>query len=176
MTVCLSLWVWVPFLRSQAQGKLRLKNDLQASIFQQCVSLSTQYAGKAVFLRGRKGIIRVCVFRPLSSRDCLADKVWDLQACQEALPSRVRAECLPAFSEPCDHIPRLHHDCPWGSWLLECLWECWGNTVVTLWRWHSTAKACGEELRGTSFLPNAGPNLVLSEVRKQWLDGFSRSC
>ena len=46
-------------------GKLVLKNDLQASLFKQSVTLSTQNAGKDTFCRGRKGINRECVLRPL---------------------------------------------------------------------------------------------------------------
>lgn len=38
-------------LLSQSQGKLRLKNELQANVFRQCVTLSTQYIGKVMFLQ-----------------------------------------------------------------------------------------------------------------------------
>ena len=51
---------WFAF-HSQPQGKLRLTNDLQASAFKQCVTLSTQNAGKAIFLWGRIDIKRECV-------------------------------------------------------------------------------------------------------------------
>ena len=50
------------------QVTLPLKNDLQGSTFKQCVTLSTQDAGKALFIRGRKGIHRECDFNPLSCR------------------------------------------------------------------------------------------------------------
>ena len=121
--VCLSLWVWVPSLWSQAHGKLS-KNELEASPFQQCVSLSTQYAGNDIFPQGRKGINRECVFRPLSLRNCLVEGIRP-PGCQKGLTSRVRAGCLPALSEPRNPIPRPHGDCPWKSWLWECVWKCW---------------------------------------------------
>ena len=38
-------------------------------------------AGKALFLRGRQGITRECDFRPLSVKNCLDSKMWDLQVC-----------------------------------------------------------------------------------------------
>ena len=78
-----------------------------------------------MFLQGRIGINRECVFRPLSVRNCVASKTWDLQVCPDDLTSRVRALYLPALSEPCKHIPRSYEDCPWGSRLRECVWEHW---------------------------------------------------
>ena len=85
MLLWLSLWVWEPSLWSQPQGTLPLKTDLQASASKQCVTRSTQNAGKAIFLHGRKGIHRKCVFMPLSCRNSLASKTWDIQACSEDL-------------------------------------------------------------------------------------------
>ena len=57
------------------RGKLLLKNDHRAGIFKQCVSVRTHNAGKAVLLQGGRGINRERVFRPLSSRNCLASKM-----------------------------------------------------------------------------------------------------
>ena len=79
--VCLSLLVWGPSLRSQAQGKLWVKRKVQASTFKWWVSLSTEYPGKAIFFQGRKGNNRECIFRTLSCRNCLASKMWKLHAC-----------------------------------------------------------------------------------------------
>ena len=100
MLVCLSLWVWGPSLRSHPQGEVQVKKDLQASAFQQYVSLSSQCAGKDIFLRGRKGIKRECVFRPLSSRNCLAFNTGDLQTFPEDLNFKSR-QCVSR------HIPSL---------------------------------------------------------------------
>ena len=60
-----SLGVWKPSLGAGTQGPLPLENDLQASTFQPCVTLSMQKADKAIFLGRRKGIHRDFVFRPL---------------------------------------------------------------------------------------------------------------
>lgn len=69
MLVCHSPWVWGPFLWSQPQGKLRLKNDLQASVYKQFEILSTQNAGKAIFLPGGKTSSQSVLFRPLLGRN-----------------------------------------------------------------------------------------------------------
>lgn len=57
--------MWKPSLGAGTQGPLPLENDLQASTFQPCVTLSMQKADKAIFLGRRKGIHRDFVFRPL---------------------------------------------------------------------------------------------------------------
>ena len=84
MLVCLFLWVWGP---SYGSGSGEFESDKwpPASTFHQCVSLNTQYAGKVIFLQGRRGINTECVFRPLSSINCFTSKTWDLQACPEDL-------------------------------------------------------------------------------------------
>lgn len=135
-----------PSIWSQPQGKLRLKNDLQARAFRQWVTLPTQNADKAILLQGRKGINREGVFRPLSTSNCLASETWDLQVCPEDLTSRIRAVCLPAFlcAEKKKHIPKPLWDWAWGSRLQECVWEWWmpscGHQVMlTLhWKWAHT--------------------------------------
>lgn len=105
MMFCLFLWVWWTSLRSNHQGKLLLKNDFQASIFKQYVTLSTQNAGKAMSIRGRKGINRECVFRPLYMRS-----VYILRCEISRLVQRTHlpesGQCFPANSEPCKHILR----------------------------------------------------------------------
>ena len=121
--------------------------------FQQCVSLSPLYAGKDIFLWGRKGIKRECVFRPLSGRDCLASNTGDLQTFPEDLIFKSR-QCVSR------HIPSLvntffrpHCNCPWGSRLQEYVWECWLPYCAHLvevtfhckWAW-------GERFQGSSFL------------------------
>ena len=68
--------------------------------FQQYVSLSLLYAGKDIFLRGRKGIKRECVFRPLPSRNCLASNTGDLQTFAEDLTFKSRQRVS-------RHIPSL---------------------------------------------------------------------
>ena len=57
--------MWEPSLGAGPQGPLPLKNDLQASAFQLCMTLSMQEPGKTIFLGRRKGIHRDFVFRPL---------------------------------------------------------------------------------------------------------------
>ena len=49
------LWVWEPNLGAGPQGQLLLNNNIKASAFQPCVTLSTQETGKAIYLGGRKG-------------------------------------------------------------------------------------------------------------------------
>ena len=125
MLFFLSLLVYVPSLWSQPQGRLRPKKDLQARDSKQWKTLSTQNAGNAFFLHGRKGINRESVFRPLSKRNSLVSKMWELQACPEALPCRVRAVCISALSEPCNNNHKPFCDCPCGSRLRACVWDCW---------------------------------------------------
>ena len=61
MSLWVSLWVWDPSsLGTRAQGLLPLTNDLQASAFQPCVTLSPQAAREAIFLGARKGSPREC--------------------------------------------------------------------------------------------------------------------
>ena len=115
LLLCISLWVCSPSQQSQPQGKWLLKNELQASVLKQRMTLITQNAGKAIFLRERKGINKEYVFSPLSNKNCLTSKTWELQACPDYLTYRVRAVCLPALSKHCKHIPRLYCDYPWGS-------------------------------------------------------------
>ena len=94
MFVCFSLWVWVPSLWWHSQGKLLLKNDLRASIFKQCVTLSTQNAGKVMLLWWTKGIKKAC-FLGIYLSASLDSKIWELQVCTEALISRVIASMFP---------------------------------------------------------------------------------
>ena len=152
MLVCLSLSVWEPSLWSLAQGKLQVEKDLQTGTFKQLVSLSTQYAGRAIFLWVRKGINKECVFRTPSCMNCLTSKAWDLQACQEDLNSRGRADCLPALSKPCEHIPRPHHDCPWGSGLWECLKMLRDILWLPSWGDIPPKMARSDELQASRFL------------------------
>ena len=112
--VYLCLWVWRPSLWSQPQGDFWITNDLQERPFQQCVTLSAQYAGKAIFFWGRKDINRECVFRSLPYRDCLASKTWDFQAGLAVLTSNVRVVCLPRVPEPANsflgHFMTAHEE------------------------------------------------------------------
>ena len=47
--------MWEPNLGAGPQGQLLLNNDIKASAFQPCVTLSTRETGKAIYLGGRKG-------------------------------------------------------------------------------------------------------------------------
>ena len=124
MLLWLSLWVWEPSLWSRPQGTLPLKTDLQASASKQCVTRSTQNAGKAIFLHGRKGIHRKCVFMPLSCRNSLASKTWRHPGLLQG-PKLQSGPCVSL------HLMRLTNTflcqsyCPWGSRLQECVWEWW---------------------------------------------------
>ena len=119
MLLWLSLWVWDPILWAGPQGTLPLKTDLQASTFKQCVTLSTQEAGKAIFLRGREGIHRECVFRPLSCSNSFTSQRSYIQACPESLNSRVRVVCLRALSKPANtflgHSSTAHEEIGYRS-------------------------------------------------------------
>ena len=97
-----------------------------------CVTLSTQETGKAIFLGGRKGIHRECVFRPVFAASVL---LLRRQTCRLALRASIPESglCLPAHSEPCKHIPGSEWCCLWGRRLRECVWgiwvPCWGHLV-----------------------------------------------
>ena len=73
--------MWEPSLGAGPQGPLPLKNDLPASISQLCVTISPPEAGDAIFLGGRKGSHRECVFRSLSH-----SRYWLLN-CQTSRPA-----------------------------------------------------------------------------------------
>ena len=139
-----------PSLQSNHQGKLLLINGLQESIFKQCVTLSTQNPGKAMFLQGRKGINRECVFRPLSLRICLYSKIWDLQTCPEDPTSRARAECFPANSEPCNRIPRSHRNAHEETDYGRVSEHAWCHTALILWA--DIPLEIGQGIRVTSHL------------------------
>ena len=102
-------------LRGNCKWKMTSKQVLSA------VCVTQHRVFWECYLPSRKERHQQCVFRPLSCRNCLASKTWDLQSCPKELTSRVRAVCLPAFSETCKLIPRPHHDCLWGSRLRECV-------------------------------------------------------
>ena len=53
MLACLSVCVWGTSRWSQHHVKLLVNNNFQASIFNQCGTLSTQNAGNAMFHQGR---------------------------------------------------------------------------------------------------------------------------
>ena len=113
------LWVWGPSLQSHPQGKVWVKKELQASTLQPCVSLSPQYAGKDIFLWGRNGIKRECVFRPRSSRNCLAFNTGDLQTFPEDLTFKSR-QCvslhfLSLINSFLGHTATAHEDAGCGS-------------------------------------------------------------
>ena len=186
MLVCTCKGIWRPSLWPHHQGKLLPKNDLQGGVFEQCVTLSIQNAEKAMFLQGRKvklfleSFNRECVFRPLSIRNSLPSKMWDLQVCLKDLTSRESGQCVSLYFL-CLENTFLHHTrtvheesgCRSVSGRAGCL------TVVTQMRWHSLE--IGQRLGVASCLlaseiPKCGVKLSLSEVTTQQLDGFSTSC
>ena len=109
--IFLSPMIWGPSLLYKVEGKLLLKNDLQARISKQCVSVSKQNAGDSMFLWLMKGK-KENVFMHLSISSCLGSKMRGLQVCTEELISRVKAICFPALCEPCEHFPRSYWDSP----------------------------------------------------------------
>ena len=114
-----------------------MKNDLQASIFKLFVTLSMQKIGKAMFLRGRKGINRECVFRPLSG------SIYILRCEISRLVQRTHlpesGQCFPANSELCKHIPRSHgnaHDqTGYGRVCVLCVVLSLPNELTFHWKW-----------------------------------------
>ena len=91
--------MWEPYQGTGPQGLLPLiMTSMQAH--SSCVTLSTQETGKAIFLGGRKGIHRECVFRPLFAASLL------LLRCQTCGPAPRTS--IPE-SGPCVslHIPSL---------------------------------------------------------------------
>ena len=159
--------MWGPSLWSQPQGKFWIINDLQESPFQQCVSLKTQYAVKAVFLQGGKGINRECVFRSLSIRDFLDAIMWDLHVCPVDLTSRVRGQFVSrTFWASLTHsygVPEL----PMRKQVAEV---CLRVLVAILWLpwWSDIQLYIGQRLVIASSLlafeiPKGGPKLSVSE-------------
>ena len=67
--------MWEPSLGAETQKPMPLKNDLQAGTFQSYMSLSMQESGKAIFLGGRKGIQRHCIFGLLIGSKCFASPI-----------------------------------------------------------------------------------------------------
>ena len=132
-----------------------------------------------MFLRGKKGINRECVFPPLSSMNCLTSRMWELQVCPEDLTSRVRSMCFPALSETCKHVPRSYRDCPWGSILQQCVWECWvpycgyPDKVTFPWKWTSTMSW---NLPARFRNPKVWTKGITVRCKKQKLEEFSSSC
>ena len=179
MLVCLSLWVWVPSLQSQPQGKLWMKIDLQARAFKQCMTLHTENAGVAVLFWVRKGDNRGCVFRLLTSRNCLASETWDLETFPKDLTTRDRAIWLPAFSSVANtfqgHYGTAHVEASCGS--VSDTAVC--HPVVTKLRWHCTENGSRPRSWGS---PSCFRNhkrqayLVLSEISKKNFDWFSSRC
>ena len=116
--------VWHPSEWLPPEGKLRLKHDLHASALSSVWLSAHRMLGKLCSCE-EEMVSTESVFSGLYLAETLASRPWDLQPCPEDLTSRVRAVCLPAISEPCKPIPRPSCDCPEGSRLWECVWQCW---------------------------------------------------
>ena len=80
----------------QAQRKQQRK-DLQEALFPQAWKWSSQDAGKASPLQGRRGSQLVSVCKPVFGRNRLAFPTGELQFCSEDRNSRVRAKHLPCL-------------------------------------------------------------------------------
>lgn len=164
-------------LATAPSGNYHRKLMSKRALFKHCVTLSSQDTGKPIFLQGRKGIHRECVFKPLSCRNSLAPKAWTLQFCSEDLNLRVCAVCLGAFSHLSNtylgDTGTAHEEADCGN-----MSQSAGSlTVVTSVRWHSTVnrpkdRSCEPPMCFKN--PRGGTKLALSKVRKWQLDGFSK--
>ena len=101
------------FPKGTQSGQIAIEKWPSSKRFQGVRDCQHTECWKAVLLQGGRGINRECVFQPLSSRNCLALKMWELQFYPEDLTSRVRVVCFPALSAPYKHISRSCWD-----WLL----------------------------------------------------------
>ena len=88
--------VW-PFLMLTLSGEIDTEKWPSSKRFQGVHDCQHTECWKAVLLQGGRGINRECVFQPLSSRNCLAWKMWELQFYPEDLTSRVRVVYFPAL-------------------------------------------------------------------------------
>ena len=162
------------------EGKLVLRNDLQARISKQAVTLSKQNAVKSMFLRwmkGKQNKTKQCFQASISN--CLDSKMWELQVRTEALISRVTVSMFPHISEPCEPIPRPYWACPWRnscrsvSVSAECLLALLLNELPCHWK-----RSSGKELQVACLLQKSQrfDQILLSQVRKEQLDGFPGGC
>ena len=137
----LSLYVWVPSLRSQRQGKLLVKNDLHASVFKQCVTLSTQTLGKLCSFEEGKASPESVISGLYLSRTVLILRCETSRFAPQDLRFSNRSVCFPALSAAWKHIPMLYRECPWGNRLHDCVWGCWlpyyayPEEVTFIWKW-----------------------------------------
>lgn len=92
MLVLLSLWVSGPSPCSHCQGKMIVKNDLQANLFMQWLSDHSMQRKLSSFEEGKA--LMESVFRLLFIKNSLDAKRWDLQVCPKDLTSRVRTLCV----------------------------------------------------------------------------------
>ena len=150
-------------------GNYHWKLISKRALFKHCVTLSSQDTGKPIFLQGRKGIHRECVFKPLSCRNSLASKTWTLQVYPEDLNSRVCAMCLGAFS----HLSNTYlGDTSTAHEKADCRnvsQNAGSLTVITSVRWHSTVnRPKNRSFKPPAYFrnPRGGAKLALSKVRK----------
>ena len=92
---------------------------------------------------------------------------------------QVSTVCFPALSKPFKHSPSSNWDCAWGN-RQETVSEN-AEYHIMLPRSIEFPLEMGQQLSVASYLltseiPKGWPKLSLSQVRKQWLDGFSSSC
>lgn len=123
MLVLLSLWVSGPSLCSHCQGKMIVKNDLQANLFMQWLSDHSMQRKLSSFEEGKA--LMESVFRLLFIKSSLDAKRWDLQVCPKDLTLRVRTLCFPILSVAWKHLPMSYWEWPWGNRLWQCVWKCW---------------------------------------------------
>ena len=172
-----------------------LNNDIKASAFQPCVTLSTQETGKAIYLGGRKGR-RENVFSGLSSQLGFGSSGQTTKPAPRASVPR-SGPCAAYTFRPCKHISRSAQHCPWGRKLPECISTTAGRHAgVTQPRAPGTSHGramLGSPSRG-HLAPPMGPRrrvagaalacekpkqraqLALAEGSKQPREAFAGSC
>ena len=156
-----------------------LNNDIKASAFQPCVTLSTQETGKAIYLGGRKGR-RENVFSGLSSQLGYGSPEVSPPSLLPGPQFPGQGRVPPTPSEPCKHISRSARHCPWGRRLPECISTTAGAMLGSPSRGH-LAPPMGPQQRvaGRALAcekPKWRAQLALVEGSKQPWEAFAGSC
>lgn len=110
--------------------------------------------------------------------------MWDLQAslrvCPKDLTSSLKKQCVSSISAAWNKFLCFFGRGLWGNRLLDLSENADCHTVFTQKRWHSSVNGA-QHLGAASCLlvsenPKGGPKLLLFDVRKQLLSGYSSRC
>ena len=124
---------YVNIVRGNCFWKMTTKQAFSNSVW-----LSAQRMLGKLLLQGRRDINRECVFWPLSSRNHVTSKMWELQFYPEDLTSRDRVVCF--LPVPCHvntflgHAGTSHEGADCGS----VSGSAGFHAMVTQMRWLST--------------------------------------